>query len=256
MNQIKKMPGGKEDLTGQRFGRWVALYPVEKGKAKYYWHCKCDCGNEKDVLTSSLKNGKSTSCGCFRKEYLHKIKPIDMTGQRFGKLTIIRQLNSDEHNDKSQLAIWECKCDCGNICYFRGSDLRQNKIMSCGCIKSKGEDKIEFLLKSNKIPYEKHKTFFDCKYNENNNERGAEFDFYIKTNPPYIIEYDGIQHFKPKSEKGWNNQENFIKTQRHDNIKNLYCLNHNIPLIRIPYTQYDKLNINDLLLETSKFIKE
>lgn len=34
------------------------------------WHCVCDCGNEKDVADSSLKNGKSTSCGCVLKEWL------------------------------------------------------------------------------------------------------------------------------------------------------------------------------------------
>lgn len=252
---IKKFKGGKEDLTNQKFGRWTLLYPVDKGKYKYYWHCRCDCGNEKDVLTTSLKNGSSTSCGCYRKEYNHNKKMVDMTGQKIGKLTIIRPLTKEEHNDKTNEVVWECKCDCGKICHFRGSDLRLNKIMSCGCMKSKGEYKIEQILKNNNISYKKHITFSDCKYNEKEKERGAEFDFIIYYQDNfYLIEYDGVQHFKPKSEKGWNNQKNFDIIKIHDKIKTNYCIEHNIPLIRIPYTQYEKLNVNDLLLSTSDFV--
>ena len=49
-------------------------------------------------------------------------------------------------------------------------------------------------------------------------------------------------------------EEKLKLTQEYDSIKNQWCLENNIPLIRIPYTQYKDLNIKDLLLETSKFI--
>jgi hypothetical protein len=42
--------------------------------------------------------------------------------------------------------------------------------------------------------------------------------------------------------------------QKHDAIKTQWCKDNNIPLIRIPYTEYNKLCLEDLLLETSKFI--
>ena len=42
--------------------------------------------------------------------------------------------------------------------------------------------------------------------------------------------------------------------QKHDIIKNAWCLANDIPLIRIPYTHYDNLCLEDLQLETSKFI--
>lgn len=49
------------DLTGQKFGKLLALYyNIELGK----WHCKCDCGNECDVFSGSLKSGATKSCGC------------------------------------------------------------------------------------------------------------------------------------------------------------------------------------------------
>ena len=53
------------------------------------WLCKCKCGNEKIVYGTNLRRGLTTSCGCFRKEKLAKEKLIDITGQKFGRLTVI-----------------------------------------------------------------------------------------------------------------------------------------------------------------------
>lgn len=57
------------DLTGQRFGRLVAL--EVSGRNKYgnlMWLCKCDCGNMHTVPSGKLIQGKSKSCGCYAKE--------------------------------------------------------------------------------------------------------------------------------------------------------------------------------------------
>ena len=43
------------------------------------------------------------------------------------------------------------------------------------------------------------------------------------------------------------------KPELAENIKNEYCIKHNIPLIRIPYTHYENLKIEDLLLNTTTF---
>ena len=56
-------------------------------------------------------------------------KIIDITGQRFGKLTALRY----DHKDKENKAIWECRCDCGNIVYVSGKALRTGNTKSCGC---------------------------------------------------------------------------------------------------------------------------
>lgn len=56
---------GTDNLAGRKFGRLTALYPLKgtkKGNA--YWHCLCECGNELDVQTRSLKSGNTKSCGC------------------------------------------------------------------------------------------------------------------------------------------------------------------------------------------------
>lgn len=52
------------DLTGQRFGHWTVLKRGKNVKGQVYWVCECDCGTIRPVLAGSLKNGKSTSCGC------------------------------------------------------------------------------------------------------------------------------------------------------------------------------------------------
>lgn len=59
-------------------------------------------------------------------------KLVDLTGQRFDNLIVIKRAGSD--NNKK--ATWLCKCDCGNETIVRGNDLRQGRIHSCGCFKS------------------------------------------------------------------------------------------------------------------------
>jgi len=57
------------DLTGQRFGRLVAMWPAgRKSTRRVVWLCCCDCGRLKLCLTSLLRNGNSRSCGCLRRE--------------------------------------------------------------------------------------------------------------------------------------------------------------------------------------------
>ena len=52
------------DLTGQTFGHWKVLKRADNRKKIVMWLCKCDCGTEKIVQGTSLKNGTSNSCGC------------------------------------------------------------------------------------------------------------------------------------------------------------------------------------------------
>lgn len=55
----------EKDISGKEFGYWTVLYKTDKRNASgiIYWHCKCRCGIERDVLGSSLRNGLSISCG-------------------------------------------------------------------------------------------------------------------------------------------------------------------------------------------------
>lgn len=129
--------------------------------------------------------------------------------------------------------------------------MRKGLSNSCGCSReSLGEQKIEKILKNNNIPYQKEYIDKKCKLSTGGYAR---FDFFI--NNSYYIEYDGIQHFLYReNESGWNTKEHLELTQKRDAEKNFYCLNNNIPIIRIPYTHFKNIELNDLLLQTSNFI--
>ena len=56
------------DLKGKRFGKLVALFPVNKtgSGGSVVWRCRCDCGNEVEVTAASLNKGNNRSCGCLK----------------------------------------------------------------------------------------------------------------------------------------------------------------------------------------------
>lgn len=161
----------------------------------------------------------------------------NLIGQKFNRLTVLEKTEKREHGS----IIWKCKCDCGNICYKGSSYLITGVVQSCGCLKSKGEQKIIQILQDNNIPFKTQYYFSDCK----NGQHYFYFDFFI--NNQYLIEYDGIQHYQ---QTGW---EDLEKIKQRDSIKNKYCKDKNISLIRIPYFIND-ITLQDLQLETSQYI--
>jgi len=56
---------------------------------------------------------------------------IDLRGKRFGKWTVRTQAG----NSPKGAALWECICECGTVRTVIGSDLRNGKSASCGCVK-------------------------------------------------------------------------------------------------------------------------
>jgi hypothetical protein len=62
-----------DDVTGQRFGRLIALAALRgrsegSGRARTFWNCLCDCGEVKAVDATALRTGHIQSCGCLRAE--------------------------------------------------------------------------------------------------------------------------------------------------------------------------------------------
>ena len=217
------------DLTGQKFGRLLVL-KRDTSKSDYvYWLCQCDCGNITSVISSHLRKGNTTSCGCLQKEKASKMFTIDLTGQRFGYLKVLKRDFS-----KKGGTYWICQCDCGNITSILSTSLKKGSTTSCGCINSKGENKIRNILTILKIDFTQQKTFNDLKY-----KYKLRFDFFL---PDYncCIEYNGIQHYKAIEYFGG---EKSLKEQKEkDNLKRQWCKENNIKLIEIPYTDYDKIN--------------
>lgn len=58
---------------------------------------------------------------------------VDLTGERFGALTVIKRVENNKHG----YAMWKCRCDCGNETIVGRSELRAGHISSCGCLKGK-----------------------------------------------------------------------------------------------------------------------
>ncbi|MBN4074430.1 MAG: AP2 domain-containing protein [Alkaliphilus sp.] len=136
-----------KDITGQRGGKLIAIKYT--GKIKNHsavWECKCDCGNICEVKTSAFLSGAIRSCGCLRSE--SRIK--DITGQRFGKLTATKRTGQKKNNSQ----VWECKCDCGNICEVSSGALKSGKTNSCGCLLNESRSKaIKKALETRKDHY-------------------------------------------------------------------------------------------------------
>ncbi len=124
--------GGKavkgKDLTGLRFGKLTVLSPTEERvRNAIVWRCRCDCGNEILVESRRLKLGVTESCGCERSD---REKARDLTGIRFGKLTV---LGKSGNQAKDRNPLWLCRCDCGNMIETTKRRLVTGNSSSCGC---------------------------------------------------------------------------------------------------------------------------
>ena len=127
------------------------------------------------------------------------------------------------------------------------SQFPRDHLKGCGCPKcnySKGESNIFKILDDSKHNFFTQHKFKDCK-----NKTQLKFDFYLPE-LNICIEFDGIQHFEPREKFGGKNS--FLKVKENDNIKNRYCLDNNIPLLRIKYT--DK-NLDEILFNFINKIK-
>ena len=139
-------------------------------------------------------------------------KTIDLTGQKFGKLLVLEQVEDYVSPKGQHSKCWKCKCDCGNIKNIVGSKLKLGHTKSCGCL----IDKTSF---PEQALYYYIKQIFPDAINTDKH-LGIELDIYIPS-LDVAIEYDG---------EAWHNKDRTIKI---DLRKNQLCIDNNIELIRI-----------------------
>lgn len=250
----EERPLGKlTDLTGHKFTKLTVLFPVyvkNRLNTHRYWLCKCDCGNEIVCRSDCLQNKHIQSCGCMIIEGVYKKseKIIRETiGCRFGKLVAREFIGYKMKADGINMAMFRCTCDCGNDNFIvSGNSLRCGLTLSCGCLtRSVGEENIERILKENNIYFKAEYVFLDLKSARDGYLR---YDFAIldkSSIPIRLIEFDGEQHIRPSEHFGGENR--FKIQQENDTLKNQYALSHNIPLVRIPYSKRDYVNLDDIL---------
>lgn len=214
-----------------------------KKKNKWYGTFKCPvCNQNFDTRLDRAVSQVIPDCGC---RFIERCTQNgmkyydDLSNQRFGKLIAMYPVRTSHH----KWLLWHCKCDCGNECEVASAKLKDAHTTSCGkCHVSRGESAVKNCLDDLNIKYEQQYRFQDCKNPKTNYP--LRFDFYL---PDYncCIEYDGAQHFV-----GWYNSDNIYNSlkenQYRDNIKNKYCQENNIKLIRIPY--WDRLKITNQYL--------
>lgn len=131
----------RNDLTNQTFHILTVLgYTGKKNKYREtIYLCKCRCGNFTELSSKSLISGNTRSCGCLGLLTKHANSLClanDITGQKFGKLTVLKQ--TFDHLGKRLVrrrARFLCKCECGNEKIFVGNDLLNGKVKACGCVK-------------------------------------------------------------------------------------------------------------------------
>lgn len=93
------------DLTGERFGRLIALHrdPISPNPPHVHWVCACDCGAVKSIMRQSLRNGMTRSCGCLANEVKRRERPYGVP----------------------------VECPCGNVVNRRPSLVRSGRAKFC-----------------------------------------------------------------------------------------------------------------------------
>jgi len=115
-----------KDLTGRRFGHLTVVARSSNPKSQNLWLCTCDCGEELQVYSSGLLNGKYTSCG--KCKYRHLRTKEAMIGKRFSHLTVERIVEVE-----AGLFKLRCLCDCGEYTIADTAELTYGYKRSCGC---------------------------------------------------------------------------------------------------------------------------
>lgn len=223
------------------------IIPLEKyiqAKAKIWVSCKV-CGHKWQATPDTLlQNGNCPEC---TKIKLHN-KQAKSNEQFLKELAAANPMLiplEPYYNDHTKILV---------RCLVHGYEwyVAPNKILHrhTGCPKCaayKNEQKLFRILKKYGYDAEPQKRFKDCK-----DKKTLPFDAYIEE-LNLLIEYDGEQHYIP-IRRGSMSYEQAVEqlriVQKHDDIKNKYCLDNNILLIRIPYWESD--NIESFLLSELK----
>lgn len=140
-------------------------------------------------------------------------------------------LNPEDYKDMVTRNL-NIRCSCGSIFTTSFSNYMNHNVTtcySCSCAESSGEEIIRKFLTSYKIDFVQEKRFEDCR-----DSKPLPFDFYIPENN-LIIEFDGEQHFRNVC--NWD----YETTKRHDEMKNQYCKDKGIDILRIPYWEINNI---------------
>ncbi|XMO86644.1 hypothetical protein AAFN75_17805 [Algibacter sp. AS12] len=213
-----------KEVHGNKYDYSLAEYKGADKKVTII--CK-EHGKWKQFASSHLKGHNCPNCtgnsGLTKDEFVEKA--IKQHGEIY---------NYDKANYVN--AHQKVKIECPVHGFFKQAPTDHIYSNGKGCPKCKettGERKIRLYLESQGINYKYQKRFKDC-----NHKTTLPFDFYLPDSKT-LIEFDGIQHFKPVSI--WGGEKALKSQQKRDEIKNEFALENNYKLIRINYLELEKI---------------
>ena len=94
------------DEIGNRHGRLTVLEEVKTDTSGASWLCRCDCGKELVMWGSNLRNGNTSSCGCYAVDQSREAKNVMVPGKIYGRLTCLERVAIEPFR-------WKFRCKCG-----------------------------------------------------------------------------------------------------------------------------------------------
>lgn len=237
-NRRKNTEKSLIDLTGLVFGQLKVMKRVGSCGKSPIWLCSCECGNTIVTKGVDLRRGHTISCGphCpIKKEKMSKRFLHDITGETFGRLTVIQRANNS-NNGNTQ---WLCQCTCGRTTTVEMSKLVSGHTTSCGCIYSRGENEIINRLIALGVEFQTAYRFPDL-FGPNGGQLMFDVAIFSDNRLLGLIEYQGQQHYL---------DIDFGRYQREvtDKIKKDYCLSRDIHLYEIRFDENIESKLNDIL---------
>lgn len=245
-----------QEMIGQTFGDMTVIRRATAEETLWHGHetplwVKCiKCDHEWSARKGDIEKRKACPFCTVKvgRGHIH-----DVSGQVFGYLTAIAYDPEGTKLDNNR-THWLCQCQCGNIISVRLAHLlgqHHSLTISCGCAtRSSGEINLQNALENLKLDYNIEVIVPEC-------HKYSPFDIEVidKTGKRIcFFECDGEQHFKyiPRFH---DDQTDFYHRQEIDQIKNEWCIKNNVPLFRIPYTDYGLINIEYLFSRFPEFKK-
>ena len=203
----------------------------------YHEYLEYECpyhGVQKIRLGNFFSGKRCPECNLDRKSELYRL-PVDEVIKRIEECGGHCHNPEDYINNSERNLIIDCP-RCGqpfttSLVLF--TQWHGQLCPDCRRKESVGENKIRNYLERHGIEYKQEYWFKDCR-----DVKPLPFDFYLPQQNT-IIEFDGTQHYR---DSHYFNDFHFGKLKAHDQIKNEYCENNNIKLIRIPYWKIDKID--------------
>lgn len=218
--QVKNIVGDEYEVLGEyKNNKSKILFKHKKCGTKFYMTPHAflagqRCTNPKEIIDRRTKHFTMT---------LEKAKNI-LLKSRHGEYAIVGDFKM-----ASKKATFK-HMKCGKTFYSKVSPVLNNTSGCPYCYASHGEDAVKNFLIENNLDFKEQYRIKECK-----NKRPLPFDFAVFHNSSLLclIEYQGIQHYKPKF-----GIKNFEETKMRDSIKYNYCRDNGIQLIRIPYKRF------------------